>query len=704
MARNLLWSLLGLGLCLSSPAYALDVRSPNGDIVVKILGETKPPPKEIRKITSEGVVEVEPVVPPSYQVWFKGKEVITTSNLGFEFEKRRSFGKGFYIVDQKKSKVDESWEQPWGERRVVRDHHNSLEVVYASTHDKRDKFAVEFRVFDDGLGFRIKSLAKGRTKINITRENTEIAIAQSDQATAWWIPAGLGNRYEYEYETTPLHKALLVHTPVTIAQAPDVYLSLHEAALVDYSGMSLHQHRPGRYRTKLSPWSDGILVKTKAGFKTPWRTIQISSQAHDLLNSDLILNLNEPNKLGDVSWIEPGRYIGIWWGMHIGKYSWGSGETHGATTENTMRHLDFASKYGFSGVLVEGWNLGWDNDWYNNGAVMNFTTAYKDYDFPRLAQHAKEKGVRLVGHHETSGHVSNYEDQMDDSFALFEKRGIREVKTGYVADAGDIIRIDRRGKEHREWHDGQYMVAHFIRNLNAAAEHKISIISHEPVKDTGLRRTYPNWVSREGARGMEYNAWGNPPNSPRHTTILPFTRMLSGPMDFTAGVVDLMPKGEEATDRVQTTLAKQLALYVVLYAPFQMAADLPENYLKRPLAFGFIRTVPTDWEKSIALAGEVGEYAVFARLERGGSRWYLGAITNEDSREIKVDLGFLGAGKYTARIHRDGKDASWDKNPYAFEVIDLSVEQIDTLEFNLGRGGGVAVVFTKQGESAPLLP
>src|SRR5690606_10315918 len=316
-----------------------------------------------------------------------------------------------------------------------------------------------------------------------------------------------------------------------------------------YAAFVLDQQRDGVFQTDLTPWSDGIRVRTKTPFRSPWRTIQIAPDAVGLLNSDLILNLNEPNKLGDVSWVEPGKYVGIWWGMHIGRNTWGSGPTHGATTEETKKYIDFAAEHGISGVLVGGWNIGWDGDWYSNGDVFSFTEAYPDFDLEALAAYAADRGVEIIGHHETSGSVTNYEKQMRDAYRLYESLGVRKVKTGYVADAGDLKRLDDKGIPRYEWHDGQFSVNHHLRALTEAAKYMISLNPHEPVKDTGLRRTYPNWITREGARGQEYNAWGEPPNPPEHTAILPYTRMLSGPMDFTPGIFDLTFKGTDSPSR-----------------------------------------------------------------------------------------------------------------------------------------------------------
>ncbi len=472
-------------------------------------------------------------------------------------------------------------------------------------------------------------------------------------------------------------------------------MSIHEAALVDYAGMSLNQRRLGVLKADLAPWSDGVLVKTTANFNTPWRTIQVSKDAVGLLNSDLILNLNEPNKLGDVSWVEPGKYVGIWWGMHVKENTWGSGETHGATTSEVKRYMDFAAKYGSKGVLVEGWNIGWDGDWFFNGDVFDFTKPYDDFNIDEIKAHSKKTGVKLIGHHETSGNVTNYRKQMADALDLYQSMGVAQVKTGYVADGGNIKRIDDDGIARHEWHDGQYMVNEYLYNIKQAAKRNISINTHEPIKDTGLRRTYPNWIAREGARGQEFNAWGTPPNPPEHAAMLPFTRMLAGPMDFTPGIFDMGFNGLGAnTNRPQTTLAKQLALYVVLYSPIQMAADLPRNYEANLPAFQFILDVPTDWQQSIAVAGEVGNYVAFARKERNGNDWYLGALTDDKSRSIEVELDFLDHDKtYLAEIYRDGDKANWVDNPYDLVIEQKTVSAKDTLNIKMATSGGAAIRF-----------
>jgi len=632
---------------------------------------------------------------PEWSASFDGEAILRPAKLGLRFLEAGNFGKGFIITGAETHTIDTPWEQPWGEQREMREHYNELLVRYSDPENAARYFDVRVRVFDDGLGFRYEvPKLTDDGEVSLIDELTEFSVDEHD--TAWWIEAGNYNRYEYIYHTTEAAAIDRAHTPMTLRTAKGTHITFHEAELVDYAAMWLDQQRPGVFKASLVPWSDGIRVKKTGAFVTPWRTVQVSHDAKGLLNSHLILNLNEPNKLGDVSWVKPGRYVGIWWCMHIKKCTWSSGPEHGATTERTKAYIDFAAKYGFDGVLVEGWNEGWDGDWFHNGALFSFTKPYPDYDIDELSRYAAEKGVRLIGHNETSGNVTNYENQMEDAFALYEKLGITQVKTGYVADGGGIQRQDENGIWRYEWHDSQFMARHYLRVVEEAAKHHISIDTHEPIKDTGLRRTYPNWITREGARGQEYNAWGYPHlNPPEHETILPWTRMMSGPMDFTPGIFDLTFDGPDADNRVQTTLAKQLALYVVLYSPIQMAADLPENYEARPAAFEFITHVPTDWEQSLAIAGEVGEYVAYARQERGGRDWFIGAVTDENGRSLSLDTDYLDDGTtYQARVWADGPNADWKTAPYDMSIYTQTVRKGDKIDLHLAPGGGAAVWLT----------
>lgn len=627
---------------------------------------------------------------PFYTITRHGKAVIEPSRLGFLFTDALRFERNITLAAKTDRSHDTTWEQPWGERRYVRDRFNEMKVRLSETTEPRRNIDVVFRVYDDGVGFRYEFPDQPSLRtVHIAEELTEFAVAEA--ATAWWIPAGEWNRYEYLYNKTPLAEVGQAHTPLTVRTSSGLHIAFHEAALVDYAGMWLRRVEGQRLKAQLAPSSHGPKVSRDAPFVTPWRTLQIADDAAGLVMSNLILNLNEPNALGDVSWVEPFKYVGIWWGMHLDVETWASGARHGATTQNTMRYIDFAAKHGFRGVLVEGWNVGWDGDWFANGDVFSFTKPYPDFDLERLAAYAKRKGVRLIGHHETSGNIANYEAQLPAALDLYARLGVDSVKTGYVADAGGIKTVTPQGEARFEWHDGQVMSRHHLKVVKEAARRQIAINPHEPIKDTGLRRTYPNWVAREGARGMEYNAWGVPPNPPEHEANLVFTRMLAGPMDFTPGVLSLEGKGGMP---IQSTLAKQLALYVVIYSPIQMAADLPENYERYPQAFQFIKDVPTDWSETYVLNGEVGDFVTIVRKDRRSDDWYLGSVADEQARTLEVKLDFLDPDRtYTAQIYRDGEDASWQSHPHAFKFETRTVRRADALTLKLASGGGQAIRF-----------
>lgn len=622
---------------------------------------------------------------PGYGVRLDGRNLIDWSELGIEFASGASMQGPYTVSASTISSAESAWELPWGERRLVTDRHNQLLATFVS-QEGGDTFRVRVRAFDDGIGLRYELGGEG--EVEIQSETTAFRIAGN--GTAWWQPAAGKVRYEHLYNQTPLDEVEAAHTPVTVVLDSGTHLSFHEAALTDYAAYAFTPAGNGRFATVLRPWSDGVAVRTSRPFVTPWRTIQIADDANGLINSSLILNLNEPNALGDVSWIKPGKYAGIWWAMHLGLKTWEAGPHHGATTTEAKRYIDFAAENGIDGVLVEGWNQGWHGP-------FSYTEAYPDYDLDAVTEYAREHNVFIVGHHETYGDVPSYERQMEQGFDVLAAAGIPQVKTGYVADAGKLRRVDEHGDEHFEWHDGQYAVTHQLRNVLAAAERRIAVNTHEPVKDTGLRRTYPNWLMREGSRGQEFAIWGETPNPPDHTVLLAHTRLLAGPMDFTPGIFDLYPMRGDTQRRVQTTLAKQLALYVVIYSPMQMVPDLPENYAARPDAFQFIADVPTDWEQSIALAGEVGEYVIIARRERGGDAWYLGAITDEQARTISLSLTMLDDDvDYVASVYRDDDSAHWDTNPYALVIEEKELRKNSTLELQLAAGGGTAIRFEPQ--------
>jgi len=660
-------------LTLAAPAWADDrecVSSPSGALTFCV------------EATQDGA---------GYEVSRAGRPLIARSSLGLALQ-GLALATGDRIAAVDRSTTDQTWEQPWGEQRLIRDHHNEMRVSLAGGDDALP-YDLVVRVFDDGFGFRydVGSLSADQP-VAITDEATQFNFV--GDYDAWWYQAREPERDEYLYHRSGLNTVTLAETPFTL-QGEGLYLSVHEAALAGYSSMNLRRTGDNAFKADLMPWSDGVLVRRTGPFATPWRTVLVGETPAALADSRIELNLNEPNKLGDVSWFQPGKYVGVWWEMHLNKSTWGSGPTHGANNANVRRYIDFAAQHGFNGVLVEGWNLGWDGDWIANGDKFSFTESYPDFDLPALAAYAQSKGTNIIGHNETGGAVENYAAQMDAGFALYEGVGVHVIKTGYVKPSGTITRgTNPDGAPQLEWFAGQYRVDHELKAALDAARHRIAINAHEPVKDTGLRRTYPNMISREGARGQEFNAWGRPTNPPEHVTILPFTRMLAGPMDYTPGIFDLTFGKTEVNERVQSTLATQLALYVVLYSPVQMAADLPENYASHPDAFQFILDVPTDWETSRTLDSRIGDYAVVARQQRGGADWFLGAVGDEEAREVSVKLDFLDpARRYEAQIYRDGPGADYRTNPYAFETARRSVTAGDALTLSLAPGGGQAIRF-----------
>ncbi len=627
-----------------------------------------------------------------YSVQRDGRPLILPSLLGFEFQGAPPLRNGLQLVDSTRQTVDETWTQPWGEVARVRDHHNELKISVVETAFPSRTFAVVFRLFNDGVGFRYEVPEQPNLgAFAITEELTEFTLA--NDARTWWIPSNRPrlDRSEILYSSSPVSVVDSVQTPLTMETRDGrTFIVIHEANLVDYARMNLRGARLENrtLRAALAPYADGIKVRGRTPFVTPWRTIQLADRAVDLAPSVLGLNLNPPNALPSTTWIRPMKYVGIWWGMHIGTMTWSSGPKHGATTANTRRYIDFAAANGIGGVLVEGWNVGWDGDWIANRNAFSFTQPYPDYDLPGLAAYAKQKGVKLIVHNETSGGVENYERQMDSAFALYRSLGLDAIKSGYVTD------LTSEGHSHH----GQYMVRHYRRVIEKAAQYGIMLDVHEPIHDTGERRTYPNMMSREGARGQEYNAWGGEGgNPPEHETILFFTRLLAGPMDFTPGVFDILiergtgrPRRPEEP-RVRTTLAKQLALYVVLYSPLQMAADLPENYERQP-AFKFIRDVAVDWDTTRVLEGKIGDYVVVARRERNGQSWFVGAITDEEARTFDVPLSFLEPGRqYVAEIYADGPNANWVDNPLPVTITQQTVTQATRLRLVLAPGGGQAI-------------
>ena len=627
---------------------------------------------------------------PVFSLERDGIPVILNTSLGFDLNYLPALDSNFRLLKKEIQYRDDTWEQPWGEVKKVRNNYRELKVFLQEASGSERKMNIIFRLYDDGLGFRYEIPEQEfMDQFEIMREKTEYTLEQND--SAWWIPAYMPERYEYLYRKTPISEMDTAHTPLTLKTKRGSFLSFHEAALYDYPSYTLYPTDSNKLAIDLVPWKNGIKAYAETPLRTPWRTILVADKPGDLVTNYLVLNLNDSCALEDVSWIEPIKYVGIWWGHHIEKTSWGSGKKHGATTENTMKYIDFASENGFGGVLVEGWNTGWDGNWTANGAIFSFTEPYPDFDLIKLAAYARQKGVSLIGHHETSGNIENYERQMEAAYQLYEDLGVKYIKTGYVG-----ARL-----YNGEWHHGQFGVRHYQKSVELAARHHIMLNIHEPIKDCGLRRTWPNLLSREGARGMEYNAWspdgGNPPS---HVPTLVFTRLLAGPMDYTPGIFEIMLPSKP-DNRINTTLAKQLAYYVVIYSPLQMAADLPENYEGQP-GFEFIKEVPCDWDDTRVLNAEIGEYVTIVRKDRNSKNWYLGSITNEEPRSFTLSLNFLEKGvDYEAYLYADGKDADWITNPLSLDIQRKIVSAEDSLHVVLAPGGGQAISFVPvpEGES-----
>jgi hypothetical protein len=685
---------------------AQNLRSPNGNLSFSF------------KLTQSGEAE--------YRLSYKNKAVIKESNLGFEIQDQPALLRGFTVIDTKTAEADETWNPVWGEVKTIRNHYNELAVTLQQiTADKENKkitrkIVVRFRLFDDGLGFRYEFPVQNDLKyFTVADEKTEFNLTGNHKT--FWIPGDYDTN-EYAYNTTNLGEIdaskgknvneisvrklfadNAVQTPLMMKSEGGLYINIHEAALINYPAMYMSVDRQNfGLTTHLARNAVGSAAFLQTPAKTPWRTVIVSDKATEILASKMILNLNEPTKIKDTSWIKPQKMVGVWWEMHVNKSTWNYSDAgniiladtdwkslkpngkHGANTANVKRYIDFAAVNGIDSVLVEGWNVGWE-DWYGNWKeeVFDFVTPYPDFDVKELQRYAAAKSVKLIMHHETSGSASNYERRLESAFRFMKTNGYDGVKTGYV---GKII---PRG----EFHDGQMMVNHYTHVVETAAKYKIMVDSHEPVRPTGLTRTFPNWLASEAARGNEFNAWsvGNPPE---HETILPFTRLIGGPMDYTPGIFEIKMSFYDANkkEQVHTTLAKQLALYVTIYSPLQMAADLPENYEKRTDAFQFIRDVAVDWDDTKILEAEPGDYLTIARKAKNKNEWFIGAITDENSREAMASLDFLDAGKqFVATVYQDAKDADWEKNPMAYEIKSYLVNNKTALRLALANGGGAAV-------------
>lgn len=645
---------------------------------------------------------------PQYAVYLGTQAIVKPSALGFVLQEDSTFYKQFKVTGHENRSVDEHWKPVWGEVNSIRNQYQEL-TVHLQQGDRL--LNIVFRVFADGVGFRYEFPEQPSLNYFVVKEE-RTAFRLTGDHTAFWIPGDYDTN-EYEYTTSKLSAinnrdivaastaiavrvapdAQAVQTPLMLKTSDGLYINIHEAALVNYSAMQLHVNRENYTLTSsLVPDAVGNLAYLHTPCTTPWRTILVSDKAADILSSKMILNLNEPSVIAQTDWIKPMKYVGVWWEMQTGKSTWSYAEDarhhtpsgkHGANTANVKRYIDFAAANHIPGVLVEGWNTGWE-DWFGNWKenVFDYVTPYPDFDVKGLQTYAAAKGVQLIMHNETSGAATDYERQLDTAYRFMKQFGYPAVKTGYV---GKII---PRG----EHHDGQWMVNHYQRVTTKAAQYQVMIDIHEPMRPTGLHRTWPNWMASEAGRGNEYNAFANG-NKPEHETILPFTRLIGGPMDYTPGIFKL--SGYNAADtskRVHTTLAKQLALYVTLYSPLQMAADFPENYALHPDAFQFIRDVPVDWDDTRILAAEPGDYISIARKEKGSDSWYLGAITDENSRTLETSLSFLDPRKrYLVTIYGDAANADWYGNPEAYTIRSFIADYKTTLQLRLASGGGAAV-------------
>jgi hypothetical protein len=653
---------------------------------------------------------------PTYSVYFGTKTVIEPSFLGIDVVDDIGFKDQLELLGTEKTNVDDQWHPVWGEVRTIR---NKYEQVLVRLRQKRSPnrlINLVFRVFEDGVGFRYEFPKQSGLKYFIVSgEETEFHLTGDHKA--FWIPADYDSN-EYMYSTSKLSevdawkvsKAATdiavrvapdqqgVQTPLMLKSADGLYINIHEAALKDFPAMQLHVDQASHdLSVRLVPDALGNKAYLYAPFNTPWRTIMVSDKATDILASKMILNLNEPSKFQNTTWIKPMKFVGVWWEMQTGKSTWNyalrsdtldaNGQlipngTHGANTANVKRYIDFAATHGIQGVLVEGWNYGWE-DWFGNWKekVFDFVKPYPDFDVKSISEYAASKGVKMIMHNETSGAATDYERQLDTAYRFMNKYGYPAVKTGYV---GKII---PRG----EHHDGQWMINHYIRVIEKAAAHNVMIDAHEPVRPTGLQRTYPNFMASEAGRGNEYNAFstGNPPD---HETILPFTRLIGGPMDYTPGIFKIKGYSSVPGRQVHTTLAKQLALYVTIYSPVQMVADQVENYDLHKDAFQFIKDVAVDWDDTKIIEAEPGDYLTIARKEKGKANWFVGSITDENSRTTVIPLGFLDKGrKYQATIYADAKNADWEKNPEAYTITRITVNSKSKLTLSLAKGGGAAI-------------
>ena len=577
---------------------------------------------------------------------------------------------------------DETWKTVVGEQRVIRNNYNEVAFYLSETTDNGRLFTVRFRIFDEGVAFRYEIPAQPRfQRLIISDELTEFNV--DSNSNAWRIPAYQPDRYEYNYEKRPVYAlASSVHTPLTIETPHGNYISIHEAALINYGSMTLKLNGLNRLQSDITPLSDGMRAYVDLPFDTPWRVVMIADSPIELITNRMVLNLNEPPKQ-DFSWVRPIKFIGIWWAMFVGEWTWAPGDRHGATTEHAKEYIDAAKRLGVDGVLMEGWNDGWEGDWLENGASTNFIKSVSDLNLDEVAFYARDNGINIVGHNETVGFIDNYERQMEDAYKYYSSIGINYIKTGY---AGSMMTIQGR----KEFHHSQAGVRHYQKSVEMAAKYHICLDIHEPIKGTGLERTWPNLLTREGARGQEYEGGAL---SPSHGTILPFTRLLAGGMDYTSGIFDV----SNVAKRLASTLARQLAYFVTIYSGMQMAADRPRFYEEvQPAAYNFIRQVPVSWEYTVPLLGKIGEYYVVARKDRYSDDWYVGGVTNEEAHRVRLNLDFLDEDtQYTAEIYRDSDTAHYRDNQLGITIEARRITRADNLDIWMAPGGGFAVRITK---------
>ncbi len=642
-----------------------------------------------------------------YQISYKSKEVIAPSSLGFIFKKPVADLRKFNIIRIDSSTFDETWSPILGEVKDIRNQYKQLSLELKDAGISGIIIQINFRIYDDGIGFRY-NFPKQDNLNHFIVDNEWSTFKMTGDHTAFWIPGDYDtNEYTYNKSklseidasaaaakekdialTSPIGKNF-IQSPLMLKSAEGLYINVHEAALLNYPVMHL-QVNGSTLTSQLTPDAVGNKAYLQTPFSTPWRTLIIADKAEQILASKLILNLNEPSKIKDSTWIKGQKFVGMWWEMHVGKANWPlANGKHGANTANVKRYIDFAAQHSFDGVLVEGWNQGWE-DWFGNWKenVFDFTSPYPDYDIDSLTKYAQSKGLRLIMHHETSGSATNYERRMDAAYAYMVSKGINTVKTGYVG------RIIPRG----EHHDSQWMTQHYQRVAEKAADYKLMVDSHESSHPTGLQRTYPNWLTSEAARGSEFNNAPTLGIASNHTTILPFTRLIGGPMDYTPGLFHLSLNQFDTTrtQKVRSTLAKQLALYVTIYSPLQMASDLPENYEQHLDAFQFIKDVAVNWDDTKIISAEPGEYLTIARKAKGKDAWFIGSITNENARNISFGLDFLDPDKtYEAIVYRDADTADFEKNPEAYIIEKRLVTRVSNMTYRLQRGGGCAVSLKK---------